>query len=204
MWGWLPGSWNDHPDWETVNLWTRRLIGWSAIAAPALHTLTDLLEGTQGGFSQPQLWLNYAAFVPVPAILIGLYAAQRPHISGLGLAGALSYGFAFVYFAHTTLVALSTHAPDYEALWSGLGGIYTLHGAVMVVGGAAFGWAALRAAVVPRWTAAVFLVGVVVNFVLALLPVPDLLQTVGTTLRNVGLIGMGWSLSLATPPNTDV
>ena len=187
-----------------MNLWTRRLIGWSAMVASALHTLTDLIEWTQGGFSQPQLWLNYAAFLPVPAILIGLYAAQRPRISGLGLAGALSYGFAFIYFAHTTLVAISTHAPDYEALWSGLGGMYTLHGAVMVAGGAAFGWATLQAAVVPRWTATVFLVGVVVNLVLALLPAPDLLQTVGTTLRNAGLIGMGWAITHATPPNTDV
>jgi hypothetical protein len=187
-----------------MNLSTRRLIGWSAMAAPALHTLTDLVEWTQGGFSQPQLWLNYVAFVPVPAILIGLYAAQRPRISGLGLAGALAYGFAFIYFAHTTLVALSTRVPDYETLWSGLGGIYTLHGAVMVAGGAAYAWATLRAAVLPRWTAAVFLVGVVVNLVLALLPAPDLLQTVGTTLRNAGLMGMGWALTLATPPNTDV
>ena len=172
-----------------MSLWTRRLIGWSAMAAPALHTLTDLMEWTQGGFSQPQLWLNYVAFVPVPAILIGLYAAQRPRISGLGLAGALSYGFAFIYSAHTTLVAISTNAPDYEALWSGLGGMYTLHGAVMVAGGAAFGWATLQAAVLPRWTAVVFLAGVIVNLVLALLPAPDLLQTIGTTLRNVGLIG---------------
>ena len=31
-----------------MSLWTRRLIGWSAMAAPALHTLTDLVEWMQG------------------------------------------------------------------------------------------------------------------------------------------------------------
>lgn len=182
----------------------RRLIGWSAIAAPALHTVTDLIEWIQGGFSPPQLWLNYAAFVPLPAILIGLFAAQRPQIGALGLAGAVSYGFAFIYFAHTTLVAISTKAADYEALWSGLGATYTLHGAMMVAGGAAFAWATLRAAVLPRWTAILLLAGVAVNVALALLPAPDLLQTVGTALRNVGLIGMGWAIAFGPAPETGV
>lgn len=180
----------------------RRLIGWSAMAAPALHTFTDIVEWMQAGFSPWQLWLNYAAFVPLPAILIGLYAAQRPRIRGLGLAGALTYGYAFIYFAHTTLIALSTRAPDYETLWSSLGVMYTLHGAVMIVGGIAFAWATLGAAVLPRWTAAVFLGGVVLNFVLGLLPVPDLLQTAGTALRNAGLIGMGWAVT--RPSTVDV
>jgi hypothetical protein len=182
-----------------MDLGTRRLIGWSAIVAPALHTLTDAIEWTQGGFSTPQLWLNYAAFIPLPAILIGLYAAQRPRIGRLGLAGALAYGYAFIYFAHTTLVAISTGAPDYETLWSGLGVMYTLHGAVMAAGGMAFGWATLRAAALPRWTAVAFLAGVVLNVVLGLLPVPDLLQTLGSALRNAGLVGMGWALIRRTP-----
>src|SRR5262245_16149991 len=129
------------------------LIGWSAMAAPALHTLTDVIEWGQGGFSPAQLWLNYLAFVPLPAITIGLYAAQRPAIGGVGLAGALAYGYAFIYFAHTTLVALSTGAPDYETLWAALGSQYTVHGVIMIAGGAAFGWATLRAAVLPRWAA---------------------------------------------------
>jgi hypothetical protein len=178
---------------------TRRLIGWSAIIAQALHSTTDAIEWAQGGFSAPQLWLNYAAFVPLPAILIGLYAAQRPGIGRLGLAGALVYGYAFIYFAHTTLVAISTGAVDYDALWSGLGVMYTLHGVVMVAGGLAFGWASLRAGELPRWTAVLFLTGVALNAVLGLLPVPDLLQTLGSALRNVGLIGMGWATARESP-----
>lgn len=182
-----------------MDLSTRRLIGWSAIVAPALHSATDLIEWAQGGFSPAQLWLNYAAFIPLPAILIGLYAAQRPRIGRFGLVGALTYGYAFIYFAHTTLVAITTGAPDYETLWSGLGSMYTVHGAVMIIGGLAFGWASLRAGVLPRWTAGVFLLGLLVNAVLALLPVPDLLQTLGSALRNAGLIGMGWAIARELP-----
>jgi hypothetical protein len=173
----------------------RTLIGSAAVVAPALHTLTDVMEVAQGGFSPLQLWLNYAAFLPMPAIVIGLYAVQRPHVSRAGLAGALLYGVAFIYFAHTTLVALSGAAPDYASLWADLGGLYTLHGAVMVTGGALFGWATLDARVLPGWTAWMFLAGIGLNLLVALTPLPDLVQTAGTVLRNAGLIGMGWTVT---------
>jgi hypothetical protein len=60
------------------------------------------------------------------------------------LIGALPYGVAFTYFAHTTLAPLASQAPNYEAHWQQLGAIYTLHGAALVVGGMLFTWAALR------------------------------------------------------------
>jgi hypothetical protein len=174
-----------------------------AIIAPALHTLTDLLEWLDDGFSPVQLWLNYAAFLPLPAILVGLYAVQRPRIAPHGLLGALAYGFSFVYFAHTTLVALENGVPDYATLWAHLGLLYTVHGALMIAGGLAFGWATLRARVFPRWMPLVFLGGLGVNLVVALLPVPEIFQTVGTAVRNLGLIGMGWSLVGAADPGDD-
>ena len=176
----------------------RKAIAYTAMAAPGLHTLTDLLEWVSGGFSTVQLWLNYAAFLPVPVLVVGLYAAQRPRIAYVGLIGALLYGFAFVYFAHTTLFALAQHISTYDQLWSELGWSYTAHGALMIIGGAAFGWATDRAQVFPRWISSLFLLGVGINLVLALLPLPDLLQTVGTALRNAGLAAMGWTL-LRTP-----
>ncbi|MEZ5319248.1 MAG: hypothetical protein R2752_17740 [Vicinamibacterales bacterium] len=173
-----------------------------AVAAPLLHSVTDLLEWTQGGFSPAQLWLNYVAFLPVPAIVLGLYAAQRPRISRAGLAGALIYGFAFVYFAHTTLLAIESGVPTYEDLWARLGGTYTAHGALMVAGGVLFGDATRRAGVLPRWTAGLFLAGIVTNFVITFLPLPDLAQTLGTALRNAGLVGMGGSLWRAGRPSS--
>ena len=171
---------------------TQRLIAAGAILAPSLHTVTDLMEWLQGGFSPLQLWLNYLAFVPLSVVVLGLYAAQRPRISRLGLLGALGYGFAFVYFTHTTLLAIALGTPTYEALWAHLGRIYTAHGGLMILGGGAFGWATLRAGVVRRWTALLFLTGLAINLLLALLPAPDLLQILGTTVRNAGLVAMGW------------
>ncbi len=185
---------------------TRNLTAFGAMLVPSLHTVTDLLEWLQGGFSSVQLWLNYLAFLPVPVVMIGLYAAQLPGVSPIGLVGALLYGSAFVYFAHTTLVALASGVPTYEALWAQLGGLYTAHGAVMVVGGLLFGWAAARAGVFPRWTARVFILGVLINLGLAFLPLPDLLQTLGTALRNAGLVGMGWATACRADdaPRSDI
>lgn len=172
-----------------------RWLGCFAIAAPLLHSATDVLEWQQRGFSVAQLWLNYLAFLPMPAVMLGLCAAQRPRIGGAGLVGACGYGVAFIYFAHTTLFALETATQDYAQLWHRLGLLYTAHGALMVLGGALFGVASLRARVFPPWTAAVFLAGVALNAVLALSGAPEAWQPVASALRNLGLMGMGaWLL----------
>ncbi len=184
---------------------TRQLIALGAILAPAAHTATDAMEWLHGGFTPPQLWLNYAAFLPLPAIMLGLYAVQRPRISLTGLIGALLYGFAFVYFTHTTLAALAAHVPDYEQLWDQLGTLYTVHGVVMLVGGGAFGYATIRARVFPAWCGGLFLAGLGVNLLVGLLPLPDLLQTLGTTVRNAGLFAMGvavWRDTVRSEPQT--
>jgi hypothetical protein len=170
------------------------VVGIVAIAAPALHSLTDLLEWRQHGFSTAQLWLNYAAFLPMPWLLVGLYAVHVPKPGAMALVGALLYGLSFVYFAHTTLYALAERVPDYDALWRRLGGVYTAHGALMVIGGLMFGTAVLRAGWLARPAVLLFTAGVVANLVLALLPVPDLLQVAGSALRNLGLIAMGCDL----------
>src|SRR5262245_37188752 len=88
-------------------------VGITAIAAPALHSLTDALEWYRGGFSPLQLALNYAAFVPMPWLALGLYAVQSPRPGAMGLVGALLYGAAFAYFGHTTLYALHEQIPTY-------------------------------------------------------------------------------------------
>lgn len=176
---------------------TRKLVGWTAIVAPLLHTATDVLEWTQGGFSRAQLWLNYAAFLPVPALMLGLYAMQRPRIGRAGLWGALIYGGAFVYFAHTTLWALAESAPDYATLWGRLGIAYTAHGVAMVVGGLLFGWATWKAGVVPRLAPGLFIAGLAGNLVLGLLPLPDILQTIASGVRNAGFVSLGWYVARA-------
>lgn len=176
----------------------RVAVGVTAIAAPTLHSLSDGLEW-YGGFSPLQLWINYVAFVPMPWLLLGLYAVHEPRPSPSALIGALLYGASFAYFGHTTLYALAEGIPSYEELWNRLGPMYTAYGAVMVLGGLLFAAAAWRAARWPRAWAGLFATGLVVNLLLALLPAPDILQTLGTTLRNAGLVGMGVAVLRAFP-----
>ncbi len=178
---------------------TRRIeiaTGCSALVAPSVHSLTDLIEVCSGGFSEPQLWLNYLAFLVIPFATIGLYACQRPKIGLLGLVGAVLYGMSFVYFSHSTLYAIQEGVQDYSVLWKRLGATYTIHGVLMVLGGLAFGAASLRARILPAWACGLFLTGLVVNAVLAIAGAPELLQTVGSHLRNLGLAGMGLFLIL--------
>ena len=172
----------------------RRVVGAAAIAAPLLHCITDAMEWYHGGFSPLQLWLNYIAFLPMPWLLLGIYAVYAAELTLSALVGALLYGAAFTYFAYTTLFALQSQVLNYEALWQQLGWIYTLHGAAMVVGGLLFVWSAIRSTALPRYAVLLFGTGLLVNLVLALVPAPDILQTVGTAIRNAGIVGMGYAL----------
>lgn len=171
-----------------------KLVGVAALTAPGIHTLTDIAEWIAGGFSASQLWANYFAFIVMPFMMVGLYAVQRAKIGSLGLAGSLLYGATFVYFAHTTLYALGAQVPDYETLWQQLGHLYTMHGILMILGGIAFGVASYRAKIFPRWTSVVFLAGIILNLSLTLVAAAELLHTLGSAFRNLGLMGMGMYL----------
>ena len=170
------------------------VVGVAAIVAPILHSVTDVMEWYQQGFSRTQLLLNYVAFLPMPWLLLGMFAIREEQLGLSGLVGALLYGIAFTYFAHTTLYALASNTPTYEALWQQLGPTYTVHGTLMVVGGLLFSVAALRSGGLPRLGVRLFGTGLLVNLVLALVPASDILQTVGTAIRNAGLVGMGYSI----------
>jgi len=169
----------------------RWIIGTTAIAAPSLHLLSDLLEWLSGGFFPVQLLINYPAFMFMPFLMLGLYAIQQPRMGWVGLIGTVLYSIAFIYFAHTTLVALEHSISDYEMLLQQLGGVYTFHGGVMIIGGTMFGIDSLKAKVFSSRVIALFLIGISLNLAVALLPLPDILQILGSLLRNVGLIAMG-------------
>ena len=171
-----------------------RIIAITAIVAPTLHLISDVLEWSNGGFSRIQLLINYAGFLPMPFLMLGLYAAQRPKIGWLGLVGAILYGIAFIYFAHTTLLALEESISNYEILWQRLGAIYTFHGGLMVVGGLLFGFSALKAGVLWRKGVILFIFGLLLNLLLTFLPLPDIMQIIGSSIRNLGLIGIGFGL----------
>jgi membrane associated rhomboid family serine protease len=92
---------------------------------------------------------------------------------------------------------LSERAVDYATLVQSLGPIYMVHGGLMVIGGLLFGIAALRIRVLPRMAILAFLSGVALNLLFSLVSVPILWQTIGSTARNLGLMGMGVGLLAA-------
>jgi hypothetical protein len=159
-----------------------------------MHVLSDLMEVLSEGYSAWQLWINYASFLILPFLIVGLHIAQHARGGWPSLAGALFYGSSFVYFAGTTQYALVQKIPNYEALLAELGLIYWTQGALMVLGGVLFGFAVQRAGVFPRWTGVLLVIGVLLNLLVGLLPVPDISQVLGSVLRNVALKGMGVAL----------
>lgn len=177
------------------------IIAITTISAPILHLISDVLEWSGSGFSRAQLLINYAGFLPIPFLMLGLYAVQRPKVGWLGLTGALLYGTAFIYFAHTTLISIEMSLPNYVVLWQRLGSVYTFHGGLMVVGGLAFGFSALKAGVLSRTGIILFIFGLLLNLLLALAPLPDIFQTIGSAIRNLGLIGIGLGLLRALSVN---
>lgn len=172
----------------------RKIVGSIAIIAPGLHLISDLIEVVQGHFSDPQLFVNYLAFVGIPFIAGGLYAVQLPKIKWPGLIGAFVYGASFVYFAHTTLVALETSVLNYEILWTKLGSTYTVYGALMIAGGLMFAFASLKTGILSAKGVYLFVVGLLLNLAFAIIRVPDIFQTIGSSLRNVGLMWIGYTL----------
>ena len=66
----------------------RLIIGLATIITVTLHILSDFLEVFSGGFSADQLWINFVAFLPIPFLMIGLYAVQPPLSGWMSLTGA--------------------------------------------------------------------------------------------------------------------
>jgi hypothetical protein len=176
-----------------------KVVGLLALVASILYFVSDVIEASQGGFSDLQLWLTLIAEAAIPVFVVGLALVQRPRLGRLGEFAALAYAYAFVVFAGTVVYALMTNTKDYEALTDELGALMVAHGAVMVIAGAAFGYAALRARIAPTWTAVALVVGVVLVALSQGMPVGAQLIAAGT--RDLAFAGMGLAL-LRTPTST--
>jgi hypothetical protein len=168
------------------------LVGAAAFAFSVLYFLSDLIELAQGRFSTPQLALTYVAEAAIPFFVLGLYVVQRPRIGRLGFFGALGYAYSFVFFTGTVLFAMVAGTNDWAALSDRLGAWVIVHGFLMVLAGSAFGLAVIRADVLPRWTGAALIVGVVL--VTASSGLPEVVQTLAAGMRDLAFAGMGASL----------
>ena len=174
-----------------------RAVGLAAMVFSVLYFASDLIEAQQGGFSDFQLWLTLVAEAAVPFFIIGLAVAQRPRIGRLGMWSAVAYAYSYVYFTGTVVYALVNGTKDYAALSDELGVAMVLHGAVMVAAGLGFGYAVLRAGVLPRWTAVALMAGV--GLVAAAQGLPESVQLAAAAVRALGLGGMGVGLLRITP-----
>jgi hypothetical protein len=168
------------------------LIGSAAVALSALYFSSDLIELLQGGFSTVQLSVTYVAEAAIPLLVLGLYAVQRPRIGKLGLVAALAYAYTFVFFTSTVVYALIDHTSDWNSLASKLGAWVTVHSALMVVAGIAFGVAVVRARVLPRWTGGALILGMILMTIATALP--DIAQTAAAGVRDLAFTGMGVAL----------
>jgi hypothetical protein len=168
------------------------LVGFVALAFSALYFVSDLIELIQGGFSTAQLSLTYAAEASIPLFVLGLYALQRPRIGRLGLVAALAYAYTFVFFTSTVVWALIDDTSDWNALTSKFGAWVTVHSALMVVAGIAFGVAVVRARVLPCWTGVALILGMILMTVATALP--DVALTAAAGVRDLAFAGMGLAL----------
>jgi hypothetical protein len=97
-----------------------------------------------------------------------------------------------VFFTGTVVYALAHHTESYSELSRELGPAMLVHGAVMVVAGIGFGAAVLRARVLPRWTSAALMAGVVLVAVTQTMPTAAGL--VAAVLRDGAFAGMGFAI----------
>jgi hypothetical protein len=175
-----------------TNMRTAQVVGIMAVAFSVLYLLSDVIEAVQGGFSNGQLWLTLVAEAAIPVFVIGLYAAQRPHIGRLGGISAVAYAYSFVFFTGTVIYALIERIGDYYTLSDDLQPWMTIHGAIMVLAGLCFGFAVIVARVVPRWTGTALMVGVVLVALSQNLPAGA--QVLAAGIRDISFAGMGLAL----------
>jgi hypothetical protein len=165
------------------------LAGVAAVVFPLVYFASELVEVAQGNFSTARLALAYIGEAGIVFAVIGLYAVQRPRIGRLGLYGVLAYAYSFAFFASTVVYALAAGSKNWTAVTDVFGGWLTLHGAIMVVGGIAFGLAIIKTAALPRWTAVCLMAGVVL--VAAAAGMSAAVRAGAAVLPQAAFIGMG-------------
>jgi hypothetical protein len=165
------------------------LAGIAAVVFPLVYFASELMEVAQGNFSTARLALAYIGEAGISLVVIGLYAVQRPRIGRLGLYGALAYAYSFLFFTSTVVYALAAGSKTWTAVTHVFGAWLTLHGAIMVAGGIAFGLAVIKTAVLPRWTGACLIVGVVL--VAAAGGMSNTVRALAAALPAAAFVGMG-------------
>jgi hypothetical protein len=101
----------------------------------------------------------------------------------------------FVGFSATVLYPLVTGTRDADVVFEEFGVVYDLNAGLALAGGLLFGASVWRAGAFPGWTGSALIVGLVLTAVLALLGLPEGVQTVGAAVRSAAFAGMGACLA---------
>jgi hypothetical protein len=168
------------------------LVGWTSVVFSLVYLLSDVIETAQGDFSTVRLCLTYAGEAAIPLFVIGLYAAARHRLGLMGLIGAAAYAYSYIFFTGTVLFALVDHTRSYHSLAQTFGPAMVIHGAIMLIGGLAFGFAVVRSGTFPRWTGLVLMVGVIL--VVSASDLSNIARTVAAAFPAIAFVGMGVSL----------
>jgi hypothetical protein len=136
----------------------------------------------------------------VPILVIGLWLAQRPRIGLLGAVTAIFYAYSFVFFTGTVVYALVRHTKDFDQLGAALDPAMTAHGALMVIAGVGFGYAVVRAGVLPRWTGIALTVGVIL--IPLSMSLADGVGLIGVGLRDLAFARMGAAILRGRPSSS--
>ena len=169
-----------------------------AIFAPIIHPPDDPSSvATSSWAIAHYLILGWSVFALLG--ITGIYARQVEEAGWLGLVGFLTF---FVGLALITSVAflealvmplLATAAPQSMAVFlpgEGLGVLDTVRlpaGLIFIVGGLLFGIAIIRAGILPRWAAILFVIGIASVLLAPLLP-----EVVGRIIAIPAWVGFAW------------
>jgi hypothetical protein len=177
----------------------RTLVAGAAILFPLIYLVSDLVEVAQGDFSGFRLSLTYFGEAGFPLFVVGLVMLVHDGIPPWATLGALAYAYSFVFFTGTVIWAIVAHTSGWEMLNKDFGWWMTVHGAVMVAGGIAFGTGIALTGVLPPWTGWALAVGVVL--VASASGMGNLERTVAAAVPDVAFVGIG--IALLRHPRTE-
>jgi hypothetical protein len=169
-----------------------RLVATAAILFPVVYLVSDLIEIAQGDFTTFRLTLTYIGEAGFPLFTIGLAALLHPRLPRWAVLGAVAYAYSFVFFTGTVIWALVAHTASWEVLGDDFGWWMTAHGAVMVLGGVAFGVGIARSEALPAWTGWALAVGVVLVAVAS--GMGNFERTIAASVSDAAFVGMGVAL----------
>jgi hypothetical protein len=168
------------------------VVGVAAILFPVVYLVSDLVEVAQGDFSVFRLSLTFIGEAGLPFVVVGLVALLFDRLPRWATLGALAYAYSFIFFTSTVVWAIVAGTPSWETLGEDFGWWMTVHGAVMVAGGIAFGIGVALSGVLPPWTGWGPALGVVL--VAGASGMGNLERTLAAAVPDVAFAGMGIAL----------